>query len=211
MNERTLTVLTANINSWATFKSRWSSADDWEPMDSATILLLQEHHLVSKEQRDDAIRWLEAKGWNAVFSPARLLESGKTSGGVAVCVRQRPDIGVTDPFMPSTTATKLESDYDDEIQHRAIAVKVAIEGRPPMLVASLYLQAAVGLNPLNKAVLATAAHWQEALQLPTLIGGDFNVKPQTMNNSTLFTSSGLSILAPEECSYRSTKSRSTID
>ena len=80
-----------------------------------------------------------------------------------------------------------------------------------MLVTSVYLQAAVGLNPLNMAILATAAHWQEAFQLPTLIGGDFNVKPQTLNNSTLFMRSGLLIFAPADSTYRSTKSRSTID
>ncbi len=206
-----LTVLTANINSWATFKTRWSSDEDWGQWEAATILLLQEHHLVHQEQRDDAIRWLDSKGWHAVFSPARTLQSGKSSGGVAICVRQRPDIGVTDPFALNPNGLQLASDYDDEIQHRAIGVKVAIEGMPPILVTSLYLQAAVGLNPLNKAILATAAHWQEALQLPTLIGGDFNVKPQIMNHSTFFLRSGLSLLAPEINAYRNAKTRSTID
>ncbi len=76
---RTLTILTANINSWAAFRARWSSDGDWEELEKASMLLLQEHHVWDPDLRDDAIQWLDARGWLAVFGPAQKLSSGKAS------------------------------------------------------------------------------------------------------------------------------------
>ncbi len=122
-------------------------------------MLLQETHLATEVQCSDATGWLESRNWLAVFSPAQRQDSGKTSGGVAVCARKRADIGVTLPNLVSDNP------------HRILAVKLEVTGLPTMLLASVYFQAAAGLNKLNRTLLATVASWQEEQRLPVLLGG----------------------------------------
>ena len=88
-----LEMLTLNVNSWQPFKERWTNEGEPAEIQSATVLLLQELHLATEAQCRDATGWLESRGWLAVVRQARVLESGKTSGGVAICVRRRADVG----------------------------------------------------------------------------------------------------------------------
>ena len=54
-----------------------------------------------------------------------------------------------------------------------------VTGLPTMLLVSADFQAAVGLNKLNRTLLATVAQWQEDLRLPILMGATStsNLKP----------------------------------
>ena len=91
-----LEVITVNVNSWAPFRNKWSTEGLPKELLSATVLSIQEHHLVSDAEIGDAEDWLRARGYHAVFQPALKLQSGKTSGGVALAVRDVEDVGVTD-------------------------------------------------------------------------------------------------------------------
>ena len=77
-------MLTLNVNSWQPFKERWANEGATPDIQSATVMLLQEHHLVTELQCRNATEWWEAVGWQAVFRQARTLDSGKSSGGVAI-------------------------------------------------------------------------------------------------------------------------------
>jgi endonuclease/exonuclease/phosphatase family metal-dependent hydrolase len=167
-----LEVITININSWTPFRSKWNSEGLPKELQSATVLCLQEHQLVSDEAIGDAEDWLKTRGYHAVFHPAVRLPSGKTSGGVAIAVRDQEDVGVTD----------LQLQYGD-YKHRVLAMRLDAAGAVPMVMVSLYLQTAVGLNSTNREILAMIAGWQAQLQLPILVAGDMNMPPKTLQSS----------------------------
>ncbi len=66
---------------------------------TAHVVYLQEHKLATTLACDDAIGWCGARGFNAVFKPARALDSGRALCGVAILVAQRDDLGVTEPAL----------------------------------------------------------------------------------------------------------------
>ncbi len=60
-------------------------------------MMVQEHHLTTKELCEDAQEWCEGRGWRAVFGLAAKLPTGRPSGGVALLFRQSDTLGITDP------------------------------------------------------------------------------------------------------------------
>ena len=194
-------MLTININSWWTFKQLWTTESAVREMiHSATVVSLQEHHLSRQVELDDAVEFCHKHGFSAVFNAAIELESGKPSGGVAVLVKDRPDIGVTDPQAPT-----------DGQAHRLLAVKVDSLGQAPMLVGAAYLEAGVGLNLLNRQLLAQIVMWQEICQLPVLVGLDANIASTTLLRSEFWSRSPLQVVAPREPTRTNSRSASTID
>ncbi len=111
-------------------------------MQSATVLLLQEHKLTSAALCDDAVEWCGKRGWSAVFRPAATLPSGKASGGVAILVAHRADIGVTDPLLRA-----------EGWEHRLLALRLAAPGLEPTILVSAYLQAGGVLIRTNRTPL----------------------------------------------------------
>ncbi len=196
----TLEIISLNINAWAPFRQKWAEAGDFKEFSGTTLILLQEHKLSSKEERSDAQEWLQARGWDAVFTPARTLESGKPSGGVAILVRQRPDVGVQ----------SLDLDSEGQ-EHRLLGLRLEAPRLPPLIVACVYLQAGVGLNTYNRGLLATVAQWQEEARLPLFVMGDFNVSPLQLANSTFAARGKLVPIAPGKPTYRTSKSQSILD
>ena len=91
--------LTINANSWLPFRDRWSAEGAPVETQSATVIFLQEHKLTDEESCADAVEWCPKRGWNAVFRKATVLQSGKPSGGVAIMVAQRADVGVVDSML----------------------------------------------------------------------------------------------------------------
>ena len=51
-------VITVNVNSWVPFRNRWSTDGLPSEIASATVLSIQEHHLVSDAVIGDAEDWL---------------------------------------------------------------------------------------------------------------------------------------------------------
>ena len=62
-------------------------------------------------------------------------------GGVAILIRTRADIGVTEPML----------EYGEN-SHRLLGLKMVASSVPPMLLVSVYLKAAVGLNEPNRTL-----------------------------------------------------------
>ena len=73
-----------NINSWQPFKDKWMAEGEPPEFLNVHVLMLQEHHLTSREACGDAQEWREARGWRAVFGLAAVLPSKRPSGGVAL-------------------------------------------------------------------------------------------------------------------------------
>ena len=192
--------VTLNINSWWPFRDRWNSEGNSEEIQSATVMFLQEHKLTSEEDCADAADWCCARGWNAVFRPAITLQSGRASGGVAILVAQRADVGVVDPELPS-----------EGVAHRLLGLRLAAPGLESVLVVAAYLQAGGGLNATNRTLLSTVAQWQEREQRPTIVGGDFNLKAEQISSTDFLTRSGMSISAPRSPTYRTSKCATIID
>ena len=191
-----LVLLTLNINSWLPFRDRWSAEGSPPEIQSATVLFLQEHKLTSTALCDDAVDWCGKRGWNAVFRPAATLQSGKASGGVAILVAHRADIGVTDPMLKA-----------EGWEHRLLALRLAGPGLEPMILVSAYLQAGGGLNRTNRTLLATMAQWQEEARAPILVGGDFNLRPDQVRSTDFLARGGLTLMVPSSATYRTSSAR----
>ncbi len=196
----TMEFLTLNVNSWLPFRDRWSSEGTPAEIQSATVLFIQEHKLTDEEACSDAAEWCAKRGWNAVFRPATALQSGRASGGVAILVAQRADVGVVDPGLPTAGCA-----------HRLLGLRLAAPGLASVLVVSAYLQAGGGLNATNRMLLATVAQWQEVEQCPTIVGGDFNLKAEQISSTDFLVRSGMALTIPKGATYRTSKSATTID
>ena len=81
----------------------------------------------------------------------------------------------------------------------------------PLIVASAYLQAGVGLNEVNLRILSTLAQWQEQLQLPVLAGGDFNVPPHSLGRTDFPARSGMMIVSPGVPTYKTAAVATELD
>ncbi len=195
-----LVLLTININAWAPFRARWSEEGMPQEIQSATVLLLQEHRLTTVEQCSDATEWCARQGWKAVFQPAATLESGKPSGGVAILLADRADIGITDPQLKAPG-----------YEHRLLGLRLVAPGLAPTILVSAYLQAGGGMNLTNRTLLSTIAQWQEEAQAPILVGGDFNVKADLIRGTDFLLRGGLTLLVPKGATYRTSASSTTID
>ena len=193
-------IVTMNVNSWHPFRDRWTAEGEPKESTAASVLLLQEHQLATREACRSAEEWCERRGWNAVFREAATLPSGRSSGGVAILSTSRPDIGVTDPSLPP-----------EGLEHRLLGLRLKLPGLEPFLVVSAYLQAGAGMGQYNRDVLATIARWQEEAKLPILIGGDFNVPPALVVGSAFTTRSSTQVFSPNVSTYRTAKARTTID
>ena len=130
-------------------------------------------------------KWCERRGWRAVFGLAAVLPSGRPSGGVALLFRQSDTLGITDPGLSA-----------GDLGHRLLAVRMVVDGYEPCLVAVAYFEVGVGLNEINRTILSTLAQWQETVQLPAIIGADFNFAPKVLVESTYVVRSGLCPAAP---------------
>ncbi len=188
------------MNSWQPFRERWRAEGQPLELASATVLMVQEHHLVQSDLCRDAEDFCGQRGWHAVFREAVRLPSGRSSGGVALLVRKRDDIGVTDPGLDP-----------GPLRHRLLGLKLAMGGTEPLVIVSAYLQAGVGLNELNMQALSTIAQWQELVQLPVLAGGDFNVPPNAIDKTDFSARSGMIVLTPGAATYRTAQAATEID
>ena len=144
-----------------------------------------------RDQCRDAEEWCAKRGWNAMFALASTLPSGQPSGGVAILVSQRSDIGVTDPDLPV-----------GEWRHRLLGLRLSVPGLDPFILVSAYWQADGGMNETNRELLAQTAQWQELAQQPLVVGGDFNVKPDLVVRSGFPSRAEMIIRAPAGPSYR---------
>ena len=69
-------MLAMNINSWISFRDRWTSEGIPQEWAQASVIFLQERRLSSQKACDDAVQWLDARGFLAVLAQAVTLDSG---------------------------------------------------------------------------------------------------------------------------------------
>ncbi len=156
-----LLVETTNTTSWGPLRKRLAAT-------RAHIVLAQETKVMIGKQAE-ASSWALRNGWKMVAAPAIAGKRGGASGGTAIFARS--ELGVRFPVHGGHV---LE-------EGRAVAAIVEPPACRPVLVVSVYLRDGVGMNDantdtLNKvgACVQTHSGWQR------IIGGDFNVTPQTL-------------------------------
>ena len=94
------------------------------------IVAVQEHRLAG-ERLAEADRWLASRGWQAVWSAAQPLPSGRLSGGVAVLARAT--FGIAEPLGDVAAEPLYQASSLIEVQiqeHRAVVPRV--HSRPAM-------------------------------------------------------------------------------
>ena len=158
--EFALTVECFNVGSWASAKARISSAGA-----EVHAFLFQEVRL-SATQVHEADRWLAARGWQAVWSPAERLASGRLSGGVAVVARAT--LGLALPTMDANAKAELYP------AHLVVGM-LGLPGGRDICIASVYAFDSEGESPRNAAILETLAAFSADCGRPMLAGGDFNM------------------------------------
>ena len=172
-----LKVCTANV-------SGWGSARTWiREHTSAHVICLQEHHLRSKEDLDQASAWALRQGWKSFWVSALPGDGSGTRGGVAILARH---------FLGLHALGHHELVYG-----RAIGCIVQIPGGTSFAISSVYLQHGTGLDDHNSGVLAKAGQFVTTSGLPWLIGGDFNLEPPAIASSEFLDITQGTLLYPD--------------
>ena len=89
------TLHTLNINAWNTFKQKLDDSNFMETVGYSTILLIQEHKMITQDEVDAAVAHCARRGFSATFGLAKVLESGKPSGGVGILIKECLNVGIT--------------------------------------------------------------------------------------------------------------------
>ena len=154
---------TSNPNAWN------SAVSSVLPSFSADAVLLQETRLCDKERIVRAGNTSSTLGWRASLSLALKTAADVASAGCAVCVKK--GIG-------------MHPHPDDIIREgvrcRFKAVWVAGFVRGGIHLCSIYLKDSVGPSETNLNILQEAATFLSCLTGPWIIGGDWNMSPQTL-------------------------------
>ena len=157
-------------------------------VDSVMVCIaIQEHHLITDEQVDDASARLANMGWSSYWSPALRLPSGMPSGGTAVLVHR--SLG----SKPCHRLGHGLSAIPAEIRHRVAGASVSI-GDGELDVYSVYLVDGAGMNPCNVDLLSSVASVLPERQC--IVAGDFQNKPAIMEQSGFVEEAGLEVVAP---------------
>ncbi len=190
-----LECITANVNSWRAFKDQL----DRPEFETATLLLLQETHLLTEDELRSAVEYCGHRGWLGKFPLAAQLPSGKPSGGVAILIRDGLSLGVSAVQTPASLA------------HRLVAVGLEVPGFGDVIFASVYLEVGQRLTQTNLRVLSELALLQESHQKPLLAGGDWNLPSERLVRTDFLLRASLEIRQPAQPTYRTSKSKSTLD
>ncbi len=192
-------MVTLNANAWNYFKTKLTERKVQEEIGEAAILRLQETK-IGQSSISDAVTYCKQRGWLASFSPAQLRDTGSHSGGVAILVRDKLNIGIQ--RLGSSTAV---------LQHRLLAVRLEVPGYGSMAVASTYLEAVSGLSATNRELLAEIAMLQHDCKLPVAVGGDWNMEPRTLQRADFLHRAQMRILAPDIATCVTRTSSRVID
>ncbi len=84
-----------NINAWSTFEHKLDDSNFVEAAGYTTILLIQEHKMLTRDEVDAAVAHCARRGFSATFGLAKALGSGKPSGGVGILIKEGLNVGIT--------------------------------------------------------------------------------------------------------------------
>ncbi len=193
----TLEFWTVNANSWGSVQKLIEQGQ----FDTAQVLCIQETHLVSEASITSAVQWMLTRGWLTTFQPALLLDTGGSTGGTAVAVRDGLDAGVS----------PVAFSFPVSLQHRALAVNIEIADVVPFVLVSAYFQDKIGLQAANLDLLAQFPLLQEASGRPVLVGADFNIQPRTIQNTDYQERAAMQVIAPSQATHFKGKSARIFD
>ena len=80
-----------------------------------------------------------------------------------------------------------------------------------VLVVTVYLYVAEGISERNRAIIDYVVNLTRVANTPCIIGGDFNMSPETLAQSGVLDGSSLEIVVPDEHTYCSAGTSSKID
>ncbi len=188
---------TLNANSWGSVQKLIEQGQ----FDQAHVLCIQEPHLFSESSITSAVQWMLSRGWLATFQPALLLESGGSTGGTAVAVRDGLDAGVN----------PVAYEFPVNLQHRALAVQLEIADVVPFVFVSAYFQDKIGLQADNLDLLSQFPLLQEASGRPVLVGADFDIQPKTIQNTDFQERAAMQVIAPSQATHFKGKPATVFD
>ena len=97
----------------------------------------------------------------------------KVTQGVAILVRAGLDIGIS----------PVQYDFTDAIKHRALVVKLELQGIVPHVFGCIYGKSGESLGAVNLELLALVAQIQHCTSMPVLFAGDRNFSPQATGHT----------------------------
>ncbi len=190
-----LKVDTTNATSWGAMRRYLRRTD-------ADLVLAQEHHLGPEEVAAKSA-WALRRGWHAIFAPAQRGDGQGWRAGVAIFAR--PFLGLA---MPRTGGHVV-------IPHRAVAATVSPPGYRQLTVVSLYLEDGKGVGEENLSHLADVATFltKQGDEMPYVIGGDFQMRPQGLATTGFASDANADIVASGNSrgTCRSSRASSEID
>lgn len=153
------------------------------------VVMLQEHHLLAADVIVGAVAAAGRAGWHLLIEPAVPSQGTATStryntGGVAVAVRQH------------ITARRLKA--ADALKGRAIVIEAIGAGLPParITIASVYLEVGLADHEVNRNILAAVAEAVAPMVGPFIIGGDYQMPPQQLEDTGFAQLLNGKVLAP---------------
>ena len=160
-------VVTANCNSWK------SAADQLLPNCKSDYILLQETRISSAESGLRASGAARALGWKAVNSAAHRLPNARLGSGGCAVMRHKSG-GIKD---------FTECCIGEALRHRICVAWV--DGLVPggFFIISVYLRDNEGLSPANASLLLAIETVTKSLKGPWVIGGDWNLSPETLEEA----------------------------
>ena len=170
-------IVTSNPNSWTTAEGRVL------PSTHADALLLQETKLSGDLGVAKVARRGRALGWNATASMAHRTAADKCSGGCVVAVRRGNGI------VPHEIVKH-------GFRHRFHIAWVATILKGGLHLGSVWLRDSEGLSPENLLILQEVAAVISQVRGPWILGGDWNLTPQTLQTTNWLQMVGGVIVAP---------------
>ena len=165
----------------------WNAAKRFvlEQEHGASVVCIQEHHLVKQATISAQQQIMAAAGWRAFFSPAlqrpEAMHESHSTGGVAILVRE--ELAASDPV--------------EIIPGRALAVSVAADtlAKAPVRVVSAYLVTGHSVGDANNELASDLGCEVAKHSGPWVIGADWQASPQQLLATGLATRSGGRFLA----------------
>ena len=161
-----LSICTVNATSFKSLKK-------YLEMTTAHVVLAQELHVLGRSAIDVS-KWLKGHGWKSLIADAvQGFRPPYSSGGVAILVRDNPLVGLGRvPGQPQVIA-----------QGRMVAGLVNAIGNLTLVVYSGYLYESEGLSERNFQLLQAVAENAKGHALPWVLGADFNMPPDRLQQS----------------------------
>ena len=166
-------MVTFNSTSWATARGMILNLPA-----NVLIAFVQEHHLQASKV-DEASATMAACGWGSFWGPAEVLQSGFTSGGVAIFVRL--SVGATDP-------QEIAPEIAARFGHRAVACTVVLPGFGRLQCWSLYLFDGDKMGANNTDLLRAVGLSAWPFQL--LMAADWQMDPELLEHSSFLEAVG---------------------